>query len=120
MERTGCRWAVLPFRLVSAPYMFTKFLTTSRNIYLRHLRYLDDILILGGKEELEIATRKLVSLFEGMHFILSGKSVLTPTKKLDFIGFNITERSLKIRGKTLEKLVNKVIYIFMNINLVGI
>jgi hypothetical protein len=109
----------LPNGLRPAPRLFTKVL----KVPLAHLRkvdglqitaYLDDTLLVFDTEEeaLELGARA-ATLLQDLGFMISEKkSVLTPTKKIDFLGVVIDskemkvtlseEKSQKIRDKVVE------------------
>ena len=80
-------------RLSSAPWVFTKTLrpvvTLLRELGLRMVVYIDDILVMAESEaQLKDHVRCLVYLLENLGYIINyKKSVLTPTKQLEFLGF---------------------------------
>ena len=93
----GVRWQfkVLPFGLSSAPYTFTKLMkpvvACLRKLGIRSILYLDDMLLLDQSEERLLrhlaSTLKLVV---SLGFLVNlKKSVLSPTRKLEFLGFLI-------------------------------
>ena len=83
-KETLCNFACLPFGLASAPGTFTKIMkpvvATFRNLGIRLIIYLDDLLILADSEQtapLHLATS--LSLLENLGFVINQKeSVLSP------------------------------------------
>ena len=63
---------------------------------------------MGPKDKLKLGVTEILILLESMHVIISEKSVLTPTKSIDFIGYDIKRGVIDIRLKTLEKLTTKL------------
>ena len=107
------RWTVLPFGLKTAPYIFQKCFKTldfwiNRKLGLKSLRYLDDLIVMGPKDKLKLGVTEILILLESMHVRISEKSGLTPTKSIDFIGYDIKRGVIDIRLKTLEKLTTKL------------
>ena len=97
------RWTVLPFGLRTAPYTFQKALKSldiyiSDTLGLRHLRYLDDLLFMGSHKSLSENVPKVVEMLVDLGFIISPKSVLIPTEKLDFIGYDIEKYKLALKA----------------------
>lgn len=92
----------LPFGLNWAPYVFTKILKP----VLRALRlegvtsviYLDDILLIGDTvEECARNVQKTTRILTHLGFIINEqKSVLTPTRKLEYLGFTYDTINLKM------------------------
>ena len=101
------------FGLCSAPYIFQKSLKfldkyNAEELHIKHIRYLDDLLFIGPKSRLEVGIPKIVALLGQMNFHLSPKSVLIPSKEIDFIGYSINNYSLNIKHSTIDKVGNKV------------
>ena len=96
------RFKVLPFGLCTAPYAFTKLtkpiVQFLRKIGIRLLIYLDDMLIAAQSENNLLEHLSTVLwLFTALGFIINvSKSVLVPTKQLDFLGFSINTSVMSI------------------------
>ena len=99
MEKTY-QFLCLPFGLTSAPRVYTKMLKpligTLRQIGIRLVVYLDDILILHqGREEL---ARLICNLFEALGLVINTKkSLLIPQQSTEFLGFPIKSVILQIQ-----------------------
>ena len=93
----GIRWwfKVLPFGLSSAPYTFTKIMkpvvACLRRLGIRLILYLDDMLLLDKSEErLQRHLPSMLELLASLGFLENmKKSMLSPTRKLEFLGFLI-------------------------------
>ena len=89
------RFRALPFGLAPVPRIFTKLLqpvvVVLRQMGVRLIIYLDDILILGrSAAECLQATVTLLQLLYCLGFVVSlEKSVLISTQELEFLGFLI-------------------------------
>ena len=100
MEKTY-QFLCLPFGLTSAPRVFTKVLKplieTLRQIGIRLVVYLDDILILHqGREELESLARLICNLFEALGLVINTKkSFIIPQQSTEFLGFLIKSVTLQ-------------------------
>ena len=110
-KETLWEFACLPFGLASAPRTFTKIMkpvvATLRNLGIRLIIYLDDLLILADSEQtarLHLATAQ--NLLENLGFIINlKKSVLSPVQKIEFLGMTVDSLTLclalprdKVRG----------------------
>ena len=110
-KETLWEFACLPFGLASAPRTFTKIMkpvvATLRNLGIRVIIYLDDLLILADSEQtarLHLATAQ--NLLENLGFVINlKKSVLSPVQKIEFLGMTVDSLTLclalprdKIRG----------------------
>ena len=108
-ERKTYQFVCLPFGLTSAPRVFTKILKpvvgALRQKEIRLIIYLDDILIMHQeKEHLMQLTSLVCKMFEALGLIVSiTKSQLTPTQKIEFLGFIVNSVSLHMAFPT-EKL----------------
>ena len=101
-DGTLYQYLCLPFGLSCAPYAFTKILRPVCK-YLRgkgfiSSAYLDDLLLLG---ETEVLCRQNISVttkcLENLGFMVNvKKSVLIPTKNLEYLGFNYDSREMSI------------------------
>ena len=118
-EEQAWEFQTLPFSLSSAPCVFTKLLkpavATMHRLGMRLVLYLDDMLILAQtiqmtRECLATALELLLSL----GFVINlKKSVLSPTQKIEFLGFQIDSqrmimpqqkvKSLKQRARHLSR-----------------
>ena len=102
-QGTTYQFNCLPFGLSSAPWVFTK--TTRpivgilRTLGLRMIIYIDDILIMAdtlhtAKEH----TAALIYLLENLGFIINfPKSLLEPTREIEFLGFTLNSMSMEIK-----------------------
>ena len=110
----------LPFGLSSAPYTFTKLLKPAvallRKLGIRCILYLDDMLIMAQSktallEHLAMAIDLLVSL----GFIINlDKSVIKPTRLIEFLGFLLNSISMSIslpnrKVHQIQQLVKKLV-----------
>ena len=99
-KETLWEFACLPFGLASAPRTFTKIMkpvvATLRNLGIRLIIYLDDLLILADSEQaarLHLATA--MNLLESLGFIINlKKSVLTPVQTIEFLGMSVDSVTL--------------------------
>lgn len=96
------QFKVLPNGLSTAPRLFTKLLKPVFSELRRNghtvVGYLDDTLIIGKDRQRTMeATKATTSLLTELGFIIHPeKSVLTPTRKLQFLGFELdTEKMIK-------------------------
>ena len=93
-ERTY-QFKCLPFGLACAPWVFTKppkpFAAQLRQLGMRLIVYIDDILILAESKELaRDHVIGLVYLLENLGFVISKpKCVLEPTQAVEFLGFSV-------------------------------
>ncbi len=115
-------FACLPFGLASAPRVFTKLLkpvvAVLRQMGLRIIIYLDDILIMSKSYDLALThASTALNLLEGLGFVVNyEKSCLEPSQIIEFLGFEINSQTLtillprdkirKIRKKCLDLLDN--------------
>jgi len=99
-KETLWEFACLPFGLASAPRTFTKIMkpvvATLRNLGIRLIIYLDDLLILADSEQtasLHLATA--MNLLESLGFIINlKKSVLAPVQRIEFLGLSVDSLTL--------------------------
>lgn len=99
-KETLWEFACLPFGLASAPRTFTKIMkpvvATLRNLGIRLIIYLDDLLILADSEQtarLHLATA--MNLLESLGFIINlKKSVLAPVQRIEFLGLSVDSVTL--------------------------
>ena len=102
----------LPFGLSSAPWVFTKttrpVVATLRELGLRVIIHIDDILIIANTESLlRDHIMGVVYLLENLGFVLNyPKSQLIPTQEIEFLGFvvNSTTMELKLPGEKVKKI----------------
>ena len=96
------RFTCLPFGLSNAPRVFTKIMRTVvaylRAQGVRMVIYLDDMLFLSQKEEELLRWRSLVlDLLENLGFLVNyPKSSLTPSQKIEFLGFWLNTATLQL------------------------
>ena len=101
----------LPFGLSSAPWVFTKstrpIVATLRELGLRLIIYIDDILVIVETESmLRDHITAVIYLLENLGFVINHpKSELTPTQEIEFLGFviNSTKMELKLPGEKIKK-----------------
>ena len=103
------QFTCLPFGLSSAPWVFTKttrpVVATLRELGLRLVIYIDDILIMAETESL--MKDHIVAVIYLLGFVINHpKSVLTPTQEIEFLGFtvNSTKMELKLPGEKIKKI----------------
>ena len=102
----------LPFGLSCAPWVFTKTLkpviSQLRELGVRLVVYIDDILIMAESEELaRDQTLGLTYLLENLGFIIhSVKKVTTPTQQIEFLGMQVHSQALELHlpGQKIRKL----------------
>ena len=91
----------LPFGLSAAPRVFTKLLkpviVLLRQLGTRLIIYLDDILLLHqSKQQLEVLVVQICQLFEALGLMINRKkSLLSPTQRLEFLGFQVCSTTLR-------------------------
>ena len=90
---------VLPFRLCTAPYTFTKLskplVQFLRKVRIQILIYLDDMPL--SEQQLLEHLSTVIWLLTSLGFITNVlKSVLTPSKQIDFLGFTINTSTMTI------------------------
>ena len=96
------RFKVMPFGLNSAPRIFTKLfkpiLRLLRSPGMLLIIYLDDILLIASTADLCLAQGKFLrKLLQDLGFLVNiNKSVLTPTKRIIFLGFLIDSVNMTI------------------------
>ena len=99
-KETLWEFACLLFGLASAPRTFTKIMkpvvATLRNLEIRLIISLDDLLILADLEptaRLHLATAQ--SLLENLGFVINlKKSVLSPVQEIEFLGMTVDSLTL--------------------------
>lgn len=102
-EKRRWRFRVLPNGLSSGPRIFTKIMKA----VMSHLRevhgillcfYIDDTIIIGETaDEVSKGAKLTVMLLEKLGFTVNKeKSVIVPTRKLQFLGFNISTVDLTV------------------------
>jgi len=93
----------LPFGLYSAPRVLTKvlkpMLAELRYQGIRLIMYLDDMLVMAqSREELEKQLQQITALLELLEFLVNReKSQFVPTREIQYLGFLIDSRRMKIR-----------------------
>lgn len=102
--RDGSKWSfkAMPFGLNIAPLTFTRLMRTAlkplRQAGIRLVAYLDDILIMSESKEQAIEdTRKTIRQLEKLGFVInSKKSILCPSRELEFLGSVINTRNMNL------------------------
>ena len=93
----------LPFRLSSAPWVFTKtlkpILAFLREMGMRLVAYIDDILILAKSKEMPLDhVEALLYLLECLGFVINKeKSVLAPNQTVEFLGLTVDSVNMELR-----------------------
>ena len=103
----------LPFGLACAPWVFTKTLkplaAQLRQLGMRLIVYIDDILILAESKELaRDHVMGLVYLLENLGFVISKpKCVLEPTQSVEFLGFSVNsvQQELSLPAGKVKKIM---------------
>lgn len=96
------QFKVLPFSLSLAPFTFTKtmkpVMSALRRLEIRLILYLNDMLVLNqSKEKLLCHLASVLKLLISLGFLVNlNKSMLTPTRKLEFLGFLIDSTQMVI------------------------
>lgn len=96
------QFRTLPFGLSLSPWVFTKIvrpvLTWARQRGIRISAYLDDIIIAAStKEEAKQHTRMVREQLERLGFLIKdSKSTLTPTQRIDHLGFKIDTTTMSL------------------------
>ena len=106
------QFSCLPFGLSCAPWVFTKtlkpVLTLLRELGVRLVAYIDDILVLAETEEMaRDHTGGLIYLLENLGFIVHPeKTITTPTQEIEFLGMVVDSRAMELRlsGQKLKKI----------------
>ena len=105
-------FSCLPFGLSCAPWVFTKTLkpalTLLRELGIRLVAYIDDILVLTETEEIaRNHTSALIYLLESLGYIVHPvKTVTIPSQEIEFLGMMVDSRAMELRlpGQKLKKL----------------
>ena len=101
-KETMYEFACLPFGLSSAPRVFTKLMkpvvAQLRKQGIRLIIYLDDILIMAETETLaKQYAQTTCNLLETLGFVINfQKSILVPSKEMEFLGFLIDSRTMTL------------------------
>ena len=103
----------LVFGLGPAPRIFKKILrvpvTILRKMKIRLVTYIDDMLIFAkSQQELEMARDTVLFLLQNLGFVINwGKSVLIPTKTMEFLGVTINseEMTFSIPDQKMQKII---------------
>jgi len=109
-------YTCLPFGLCTAPRVFTKLLKPVV-AYLRNKGYIsvvfiDDLLLIGLNYDMCIANiTSTLSLLESLGFTINyDKSVITPTRKLEYLGFQLDtiEMTIQLPKHKKEKILKLI------------
>ena len=106
------QFTCLPFGLSCAPWVFTKTLkpalTLLRELGVRLVAYIDDILVMAETEEKSRDHKEgLFYLLENLGFIIHPeKKITTPTQEIEFLGMVVDSRTMELRlsGQKIKKL----------------
>ena len=113
-ESTMYEFQCLPFGLSSAPRVFTKLLkpvlARLRHQGVRLIMYLDDMLLIAqSPEELKKQLQLVTTLLELLEFVINQeKSQLQPTQLIQYLGFLIDSRGMRIK-LTEQKVTQMVV-----------
>ena len=102
----------LPFGLSSVPWVFTKttrpVVAALREIGLRLIIYIDDILVMAETESLlKDHVTAVVYLLENLGLVINHpKSELDPSQEIEFVGFTVNSKTmeLKLPGEKIKKI----------------
>ena len=119
-ENRAWQFRALPFGLSSAPQTFTKLLkpvvSTLRRLGIRLILYLDDMLIMAQcRDEMRTHLATAMELLCALGFIINmKKSVFTPARTIEFLGFTVDSSIMTIRLPqqklvVLRKLANQLL-----------
>ena len=103
------QFKVLPFGLCTAPFTFTKLtkplVQFLRRVGIHILIYLDDMLLSAqSKQQLLEHISTVIWLLASLGFVINvPKSVLTPSKQIDFLGFTINTSTMTISLPVVKK-----------------
>ena len=114
------QFTCLPFGLQSAPRVFTKVLRPVLGILrsrgIRLVAYLDDILVLSRSRKAAVRDSNMVlELLQNLGFLINDKkSVLKPSKKMEFLGVVINTKRLivQVPKKKLNKFLKEARQIY--------
>ena len=101
-KETMYEFACLPFRLASAPRVFTKLMKPVvgllHQLGIRLIIYLDDMLIMTQSREIVLQhASTALDLLQGLGFMINYlKSVLVPSTKMQFLGFVVDSLTLSL------------------------
>ena len=112
VERKAYQFNCLPFGLSSAPWVFTKttrpVVAALRELGLRLIIYIDDILVVAETESLlKDHIMGVVFLLENLGFVINyPKSQLNPSQEIEFLGFTINSATMGLRlpGEKIKKM----------------
>ena len=96
------QFVCLPFGLASAPRTFTKVMKPAlaclRQLGVRCIVYLDDLLIMGqSPEEARQVTANTLALFQALGFLINWeKSILEPKQEIVFLGLLVSSRTMTL------------------------
>jgi len=102
-QERNYQFICLPFRLSSAPWVFTKTLKPVLALLqqkgVRLIAYMDGILVLvESKEMISDHLVGMVYLLENLGFIINQKkSILTPTQVIEFLGLTVDSQAMELR-----------------------
>ena len=101
-EERVFQFVCLPFGLASAPRTFTKVMKPAlaclRQLGVRCIVYLDDLLIMGqSPEEARQVTANTLALFQALGFLINWeKSILEPKQEIVFLGLLVSSRTMTL------------------------
>ena len=123
-EGVRYQFLVLPFGLQSAPRIFTKILRPVLGVLraqgIRIVAYLDDLIILSrSRKTAKRDCSMVVKTLQELGFLINHKkSVLTPAKKMEFLGVLVNSKnmSLNVPKKKLKKFLREAKQVYNRTN----
>lgn len=76
-------------------------------LHIRHyVRYMDDVIILAPSKEAAQAYLQAIAAFllDVLHLDLNDKTAIRPVGRIEFVGFMVTARELKLRKATVRRI----------------
>lgn len=117
LGRRKFKWKVVPFGLKTAPYIFSKIMSTVVK-YIRKkyniiiFNYLDDILILAEEfHKCESHIKKVIKILENLGWCISfNKSVIRPVQDIGFLGvqYDLINKTMRPMDKNIDKCIKMV------------
>lgn len=72
----------------------------------RYARYMDDVIILAPNKEVAHCWRLAIEIFLAtrLHLDLNRKTVICPATRIEFVGFIVSARNLRLRKQTTQRI----------------